>query len=164
MESFVQQVVSIRVWKERLKRPLEDINDLCTVSDEAFAILVLENGWKNWVDCFLLADGEFKRKKRKRKQRDGTYQELDEETKKQNAALESKVPYKYTTHRSNSQANFHQWSSEGIKRFNELYDIVKARRAEQGDVDRDWLETKTDSEGPKTRERFIDIDVCRQDW
>ena len=42
---------------------------ICTVSDEAFALLLLENSWKNWVDIYQLQQGEVtpKRGQKRRK-------------------------------------------------------------------------------------------------
>lgn len=151
MDRFVKLVVSVRVWNMRLKSPFESINELCTVSDEAFALLALENGWETWVDTLRLAGGKFQRQKKTEKG-------------EKRPVPESPIPLKYTTHKSNNKTNFHQWTNAGVEKFNEYYDLVKHRRELHEEVDQEWLEQQTKDNDTPQRENSIDISICRQDW
>ena len=80
------------------------ISDYISVSDEAFAILIFENNYETWCDM----------------------------VKRNNTKL-SPVIQKYTNGGSSSGKNgssrrYQGWNSEGIKRFNDLFDLVKADR------------------------------------
>ena len=116
-------VVGKRVLDDRLKPQRQSINQICTPSDEAFVLLVLENCWDNWLDTYVLFDGKFRPQKRKEGNDD---------------IIRSLKDFKFTSHK-NGDSNFYQWRSEGIKRFNELHEIVVEQRREFEEVDREWL-------------------------
>lgn len=127
-DHLLESVVTKRVWQSRLERHLPSMNELCTPSDEAFALLVIENCWENWLDTFILHGGHFVQQKRKRK---GEPTPEDE--------LRSSKKFKYTTVSDNNK-NFNKWTPEGVKRFNELYRRVKEDRQRYRAVDRMWLD------------------------
>ena len=189
MDKFVMIVVSKRIWKERLKKPLTNIGELCSVSDEAFALLVLENGWDNWCDTHILHGGKFKRRPRKKKNNKRKLSALlddesggeedeeeaaNEEENKENKSNQeeqskevypiSKVPLKWTMHKNNDQASYFQWTNEGIKRFNTLYDIVKERRARQVAIDDAYLKSLNKAKVVQTKKLEGEMNLCRQDW
>ena len=125
-DRFLPCVVKKSVFDHQVSVAKND-STLCTVSDEAFALLLLENSWKRWVDIYRLQKGEVT-PKRGQKRRE----------------FESDVPTKYTkggiiydkTVKNNDPKG---WSAEGIERFNELYDMVKKdRKAHKGFIKR-WL-------------------------
>ena len=100
---------------------------LCTVSDEAFALLLLENNYDRWVDIYRLQEGEVApRRGQKRRE------------------FESDTPTKYTkggivyneTDKNDSPKG---WSAEGINRFNELFDLVKKDRKANKTFIKTWL-------------------------
>ena len=80
------------------------LSEFTTISDEALAILIYENNattWKDMVD--------------------------------KNITKKSEVTKKYTNSGSSncitaSTRQYQGWSSNGMKRFNELFDLVKADR------------------------------------
>lgn len=101
-------------------------NDVCTVSDEAFALLLLENSWDRWCDLYA-KDPTSLLPKRGGRQRDDR--------------LLSAVKTKYTqgghkyfasgdgsTTGSTSSKSGKGWSLEGMLRYNELFDLVEADR------------------------------------
>ena len=125
-DRFLPCVVKKSVFEHQVSVAKSD-STLCTVSDEAFALLLLENSWKRWVDIYRLQKGEVT-PKRGQKRRE----------------FESDVPTKYTkggiiydkTVKINDPKG---WSAEGIQRFNELYDLVKIdRKAHKGFI-KSWL-------------------------
>ena len=80
------------------------MTDYISVSDEAFAILIFENNYETWCDMV-----------------------------KRNNTKILQVICKYTNGGSSSGKNgstrrYQGWNSEGIKRFNALFDLVKADR------------------------------------
>jgi len=102
IEYFIAPVVGKIFYKENRCDRL--ISDYISVSDEAFAILIFENNYETWCDM----------------------------VKRNNTKL-SPVIQKYTNGGSSSGKNgssrrYQGWNSEGIKRFNDLFDLVKADR------------------------------------
>jgi hypothetical protein len=103
---------------------------LCTVSDEAFALLLLENSFDRWQDIFRLRKGEVT-PKRGQKRRE----------------FESDVPTRYTKggivyDKTVKKNNPKGWSAEGIKRYNKLYATVKEDRKTNKTFTMNWLEKR----------------------
>ena len=103
IEYFIAPVVGKIFYKENRCDRL--MSDYISVSDEAFAILIFENNYDTWCDM----------------------------VKRNNTKL-STVIRKYTNGGSSSGKNssstrrYQGWNSEGIKRFNDLFDLVKEDR------------------------------------
>jgi hypothetical protein len=127
-DHLLETVVSKRAWQSRLEKQLLSMNELCTTSDEAFALLVIENCWDNWLDTFVLHGGDFIQQKRKRKGEESTEDEI-----------RSSKMFKYTTVSDNNK-NYNKWTPRGVQRFNELYRHVKSKRERYRAVDRMWLD------------------------
>jgi hypothetical protein len=93
---------------------------LCTVSDEAFALLLLENSFDRWIDIYRLRKGQVTPKQGQK-----------------HREFESDIPTKYTeggivynqTDKNNDPKG---WSALGIKRYNELFEIVRKDRKTHG--------------------------------
>jgi hypothetical protein len=97
---------------------------LCTVSDEAFALLLLENSFDRLQDIYRLQKGEVT-PKRGQKRREFRYTKggiVDDKTVKNN--------------------NPKGWSAEGIKRYIELYAMVKEDRKSNKAFTINWLEER----------------------
>jgi hypothetical protein len=100
---------------------------LCTVSDKASALLLLENSFDRWIDIYCLRKGQVT-PKRGQKRWD----------------FESDVPTKYTkggivynqTDKNNDPKG---WSALGIKRYNELFEIVRKDRKTHKTFTVNWL-------------------------
>ncbi len=94
---FLPAVVGKKKYKNRVA--YEPVSKIATVSDEALAMLLLENSWEKWED------------------------ELDKET-----TDPSKLkPTKWTSMKSQGK-RYCGWNQDGMIRFNELCDIVKKDR------------------------------------
>ena len=110
-------------------------NDLSTISNEAFGLLVLENHWDRWVDMYNKSDGNVEQLKVKRKGRDRL----------ERAYCVSSIAPKYTQggvvfkgkRRSNDGGK--GWSARGIERFNELFDLVALDRREYPEFVKEWV-------------------------
>ena len=111
-ENFLPCVIKKSVFDGQVSVATND-KTLCTVSDEAFALLLLENSFDCWQDIYRLRKGGVTPKRGQKRWE-----------------FESDVPTKYTkgvivydkTVKNNDPKG---WSAEGIKRYNELYATVK---------------------------------------
>lgn len=107
---FVEYFVSAVIGNLRFKQNCCDnlLSQYATVSDEAFAILIMENNYGAWVDMGLRKD-----------------------------TSSTEAPWKYTNggkakgEVASSQHN-RGWSEQGMQRFNELFDKVKKNRKADG--------------------------------
>ena len=123
---FYRTFVSTVVGKMRFKKALEDKNkteDIATISDEALALLALENAIERWDDEYDRSEGQI-RPIRKGQTRP--------------AAWISEVETKYTVAKSENVSGLKRgsdkrWSWDGITRFNQLHTLIKADRAEHPD-------------------------------
>ena len=121
-KNFVPAIVAKNKFKLRLFAPTSDDQQMCTVSDEACTLLLLENNYDRWVDVHknktdgstrldpAIANREVKRKRK----------------------WESDVSPKYTEGGicySDARKLTHRgWKEEGIRRFNTLCVMVKEDR------------------------------------
>jgi len=125
LERFVSCVVGHRLYKKRLTAcPCRD-EQLHTASDEAFMLLLLENGWDRWIDIY--DNGHNKpREEGSRKWR-----------------FVSAEPMLYTHggirfSEDDSRAS-NGWTNAGIQRYNELFRFVKEDRARHPNVFTTWV-------------------------
>jgi hypothetical protein len=128
-DNFLPCVIKKSVFEHQVAVATND-RTLCTVSDEAFALLLLENNFDGWQDIYRLRKVEVT-PKRGQKRRE----------------FESDVPTRYTkggivydkTIKNNDPKG---WSAEGIKRYNEQYATVKADRKSNKAFTIKWLEER----------------------
>ena len=105
-DCILRCVVAKMKWKHLVRRNLP-IDTLITVSDEAFALLVLENGWEKWTE--LHKDKTTDKKARKKKK-----------------SL-------YTNDVREGNSSFDGWKPEGLDRFNMLvYKVIRDRKSVEG--------------------------------
>ena len=131
-EHFVPCATKKTVWDQRLEKAQTNhgqtkSNQLCSVSDKAFALLLLENSFERWLDLFTNNKGPVMQQ-RGLKQRE----------------FQSDIPTVYTRggikyNKTSVTQLVKGWSAEGIVRFNTLFDLVKTDRAENPDFERRWL-------------------------
>jgi len=105
--NFLSCVIGKHYWKRQKKHKL--IRELATVSDEAFALLVLENIWDEWKDMNVVEF--FSRRKG-----------MEKGTKRR------KIGGGRWTSDANGGTKYGGWNVDGIKRFNELCQHVKTNR------------------------------------
>jgi hypothetical protein len=125
-----------------INRGSSRLKSLCSVSDEAFALLLLENSFEWWLDLFSNHTGPVM-------QQHGVRQR----------EFQSDVPTVYTRgaikyDKTSVTQLVKGWSAEGIVRFNTLFDLVKKDRRENPDFERHWLEARQRSQkegGPPQR-------------
>ena len=98
-EKILSQVVGKAIWKE--KSDTMKMSKVATVSDEAFALLILENSYELWDDL-AQHDGE--------------------------AGYKSQLKTLYTKNGAGTK-KYQGWAPEGITRFRALVEEVKKDRA-----------------------------------
>jgi hypothetical protein len=122
-DNFLPCVIKKSVFQHEVDVATND-RTLCTVSDEAFALLLLENSFDRLQDIYRLQKGEVT-PKRGQKRREFRYTKggiVDDKTVKNN--------------------NPKGWSAEGIKRYIELYAMVKEDRKSNKAFTINWLEER----------------------
>jgi hypothetical protein len=132
-DNFLPCVIKKSVFDHQVAVATND-RTLCTVSDEAFALLLLENSFDCWQDIYQLQKGEVT-PKRGQKRRE----------------FESDVPTRYTkggivydkTVKNNDPKG---WSAEGILRYNKLYSMVKEDRKTNRSFTTNWLIKKKENQ------------------
>jgi hypothetical protein len=131
------------VGRSLMKKLVEDNNvfkEISTISDEALALLALENGVDCWDDIFTKCKGDVRPFPKGH--------QIPEE-------LKSTVPTKYTVSSSSDadsdkEGNDKRWSKEGIIQFNQLRQTIIKDHAEHSDFIEQWLTQQRDDMAPGT--------------
>jgi hypothetical protein len=129
---FYSTFIPTIVGRSLMKKLVEDVSvfeEISTISDEALALLALENGVDRWDDVFTKCKGDVRPFTRGQPIPEG---------------LTSTVQTKYTVSSTNDadgdkEGNDKRWSKEGIIGFNQLRQkIIKDRGAHSDFMER-WL-------------------------
>ena len=160
--NFVPAVVAKNKFKLRLFAPNSDDKHMCTVSDEACTLLLLENNFDRWVDVH-------KNKKEGSTRIDLAITNKDEKRKRK---WESDVSPKYTEGGicySDARKLTHRgWKEEGIQRFNILCGLVKQNRSDYPNVlpamISRWKETMHRSSPVVTEEVCTSTEAYHELW
>ena len=145
---FVRCITGKSKFKDRLQMARSE-QEMSTVSDEAFALLLLENSQDRWLDIYKSENGKVHTKRNQLKRQ-----------------WESDVPTAFTDggikynegQKKKKKKGFKGWNEAGILRFNVLFDAVKSDRRKHPDFIYTYLtmmrekteETKPRSISPKT--------------
>ena len=140
LDRFVSCVVGRMEWRK--ETPKMVISKIATPTDEAFALLVLENIWDAWKDVdpqeYIMA-----RSKRRREEDDDVEGECetnsDGTTKK--AKRRKEIPGKYTKEHRNAK-RYRGWGDDGHARFNQLVNLVREDRKVRGSFEEEYLDKK----------------------
>ena len=130
--NFVKPVVGVVLFNNRIKDKNRSADSLFTKTDEAFALLMLENNWDRWIDIFKLNNNRIPPIKRKR----------DGEEKVSISNIRPKYTdggISYSDESSASQTKGRGWSEKGIRRFNEIIDMVKKSRKDHPNFLKDFV-------------------------
>jgi hypothetical protein len=128
-DNFLPCVIKKSVFEHQVAVATNN-RTLCTVSDEAFALLLLENSFDRWQYIYQLRKGEVT-PKRGQKRRE----------------FESDVPTRYTKggivyDKMIKNNNSKGWSAGGINRYIGLYATVKEDRKSNKAFTKNWLEER----------------------
>ena len=160
---FVPCATKKTLWETRLGKALSTFDadasfrkkesagkrmvSLCSVSDEAFALLLLENSFDRWLDLHL------KRKGAANQRRGGKERGYQSEVR----PLYTRGGIKYE--HGEGETSVKGWSDQGRKRFNALFDLVKKDRLDNPSFEMNWLkarhEAKEKNGRPKKMKRKI---------
>jgi len=128
---FYDNVLSFIVGRSKWKKQCQSIAgiELASPSDEALALLILENSWEFWIQ----------------KHRRAINQESDDEA--------ETVKTKYTSE-GLGKREYKGWNEAGLKRMNELLQEVKLDRAiNNGAFDQKYKNQKSQEKNGKKRKR-----------
>ena len=115
-KTFVPCVIGRKKFKMKSSEQLKRDADICTVSDEAFALLILENQYDRWSDIF--------------EQRKLNATEITIRSERPKQKWESDVSPKYTDggiiYKDGRKMTHKGWREAGIERFNTICKKVAA--------------------------------------
>jgi len=112
LRTFVKPVVGINTWNEKLKKPDTTPNNLFSKSDEAFAMIVLDNNYEYWSELFIENGNSIPSSNRKRKMNESNNgKDLTKKPKYTDSYLFNK--------KSSSGKQGKGWSEDGINKFNQ---------------------------------------------
>lgn len=117
-------MTGFRAFDDRFKNPLWDPNKIFTVSDEAFALVTLENHFDHWLA--LLKHHSYNIPPAR--SMSGTKKRKQEEISETPRYTSGGITYGNMAEADLSKSKSKGWSTEGINRFNELYELVIADR------------------------------------
>ena len=138
-ERFVPCAIKKTEWERRIARAgtgteLTD-DSLASISDEAFALVLLENSFDRWFDIYTSNEGVVMQQRGVKQRR-----------------FESDVPtlytrggIKYDKYKS-KDGEKKGWSDEGITRFNQLFEMVKHDRTANSNFEADWLKARRETQ------------------
>ena len=134
---FLPCVVGKKRWRMQIQAG-KKINEVATVSDEAFVLLILQNIWQDMMKLDI--DDYYRPKKRKKKSNDESNDDdndernedrNNEDSTETNAAKEkdhSKVITGRWTNAWRGSRRYGGWSPEGLNQFNKLVAMVQQDR------------------------------------
>ena len=133
IKHFVKPVVGVvefNNWIKDMKRPPDA---LFTRTDEAFALLMLENNWERWIDIFKLSDNRIPPVKR---HRDGGEKVSISQVKP--LYTEGGISYSDNSS-SSSNTKGRGWSEKGRIRFNQIMEMVDKSRKDHPNFLKDFV-------------------------
>ena len=113
---FLKLIVGVSIWKYGVCH--KTVSELATPSDEAFALLLLENTWDQWFTRDL---AEYKNERK--------YNEVTGEWEKR------KPVYGKWTRGAGGEPCYGGWTEDGVNRFNELCILVNQNRVDNHAVE-----------------------------
>ena len=114
---FVPAVVGPELFRQRLQDAdgVTSADTVCTISDEAFALLLVENSYDRWTDIYTKTGGIPKQRRGDRTR------QCDSDI----APQYTHGGIKYELHQKTKTKG---WTTTGIQRYNELFKMVQTDR------------------------------------
>jgi hypothetical protein len=158
LRTFVKPVVGIATFNERVRNPKFNPNLLCSPSDEAFALLVVENNYNRWVDIFQSNDYSIPHSKRNR---DGNTKTCTSNIR----PLYTEGGNVYSENESYGSKS-KGWSIAGIHRFNKLVQLILEDRMNHPNFLKEFCESerkKLEANVPKKSKKVKVVPLAHQD-
>ena len=144
-ERFARCIVGKRIFSRRIDKETEG-EELCSPSDEALALIALENGEENWVDLFIKSKGQIRPVSR---------------NEARPPEWSSEKPKKWTTRRDENgniiDTSDRQWGADAIERFNDIRQWVILDRKKHPEFVMNWVrdyKTRRDQEKNATAKKL----------
>ena len=139
LESFVSCVVGRMKWRNLCHE--QRISKIATATDEAFALLVLENIWDAWKEVdpqeYIMA-----RSKRRREEDDeDEVVEANSNDGKSKRRRRKEIAGQYTKEHRNAK-RYRGWGEDGHARFNQLVNLVREDRKVRALFEEEYLDKK----------------------
>lgn len=157
MDIFCDTIISCVVGKVEWKknRCVKPMGQVATVSDEAFALLVLENIWEIWSEV-PTEEWLETREETKKKSVGVAAEENSDENQKTPPPREKTKKVRAGKYTGNyiGAGKFRGWNAEGIQRYNELLQLVRKNREDYPDYDDGYLERMQDKHNSKKTKKY----------
>ncbi len=158
--AFLPSVVGKPEFRRRIMWAKND-HMLCTVSDEAYTLLVIENNYDRWMDIDAQKQPGYEHEDESMGNNDEDNEEYDGYgSRKRKRIWRSNVPPKYTSGGikfmdgdSHDRDEAKGWNIEGITRFNQLHKKITRDRGRRGLFMKELLEELRDAEVEQTTKR-----------
>ena len=134
VQRFVKLIVGVSIFHNRIKDSRRSPDHLYTVTDEAFALLLLENSYDCWLDLFRKSGNRKPPTKRKRDSNDAAITISDVRPK----YTEGGISYSYDTDSTSNRGR--GWSEAGRICFNALVDLVIKSRSDHPNFLKNFVE------------------------
>ena len=150
---FVPAVVGPELFRQRLQDAKGDTSadTVCTISDEAFALLLVENSYDRWMDIYKKTGGI-------PKQRRG------DQTRQCDSDIAPQYTHggiRYLLHQSTKTKG---WTTTGIQRYNQLFQMVRTDRQHTGFMKKFIKERKTTSMKKQKKKDLVAVTAVHLLW
>ena len=147
-DSWLSCVVGENDWKKQ--RTKKKISEIATASDEAFALLVLENIWDEWIKVPIEEWENSRRIKKmmKKTRRQWGWRKQVKTYRRVQGGRGRCRPGKYTKGYI-AAGKYMGWTNEGMEKYNYLLKQVKADRAKDSEFEEKYLERNRRKFGSK---------------
>ena len=150
---FVPAVVGPELFRQRLKDANGDTSadTVCTISDEAFALLLVENSYDRWTDIYKKTGGIPKQRRGDRTR------QCDSDI----APQYTQGGIKYVNHQPTKKKG---WTTKGIERYNELFQMVQKDRKHTSFMKRFIKEQQATITKKKEKKELVAVTAVHLLW
>ena len=150
---FVPAVVGPELFRQRLQAANGDTaaDTVCTISDEAFALLLVENSYDRWADIYKKTGGIPKQRRGDR-------------TRQCNSDIAPQYTHggiRYLLHETTKTKG---WTTTGIQRYNELFRMVQIDRKRTSFMKKFIEQQKATIYKKKKKESLVTVTAVHLLW
>ena len=167
---FLPAVIGKLSFQDKILEAYDGGRELCTKSDEAFVLLLLENSIDRWKDIFTRSQGRTTPSRGSRRRK--WYSNITPKytcggiifNKEDDEGSPTDVP---KASAPQQKAVGKGWNNMGIKRFNELFALVNVDRSNHPGFTRNWMIDYMAAMRPKKKsKRFVTLapDASHELW